>query len=164
MRVGFGRRVFVALTLVGAALPAVTVPAAADPGGCVTLVQQAEGWIDSPDKYMESPRRGDFRQNEPLTVYAEVDHFEMRADQATADGEPLTETMVPVYRAFSLPGLLLQMRNEPLPPEMRQQVTPAWTAIASAWDAWANGDPTKPVPYDAAKQILVDAEGRCNTA
>jgi hypothetical protein len=127
-------------------------------------VQQAEGWIASPDQYMEAPRRGDFRLNEPLTVYAEVDHYEMVTDEATTDGSSLEQTMVPVYRSMSLGGLLLKMRNAPLPPDLRNEVVPAWSAISGAWDAWAGGDSSKPVPYEAAKQILVDAEGRCTTA
>lgn len=164
MQAELRRHVLVALALIGATLPALPAPVAAEPAGCRMLVQQAESWIDSPEKYMESPRKGDYRLNEPLTVYAEVDHYEMVSEDATPDGAALGQTMVPVYRSMSLGGVLLKMRNTPLSADLRSNVVPAWAAISAAWDAWANGDASKPVPYDAAKRILVDAEERCNTA
>src|SRR5438874_4716794 len=109
LMLGFGRRLFVVVALAGTGLWTAPEPAAAEPAGCVMLVQQAESWIATPDRYMEAPRKGDGRLNEPTTVYAEVDHFELVASQSTTDGAPLEETMVPVYRSMTLPGLLLQM-------------------------------------------------------
>jgi hypothetical protein len=136
----------------------------AEPGPCLTLVQEAQSWVSSPDQYMEAPRPGDPSRSEPPIVYAEIDHYELAENETSADGIVLEQKMVPVYRAISLGGVLQRIVTAHMPTGQRAAVVSAVDAIAGAWDAWAKGDPTKPVPYEVARSILVDAEGRCNTA
>ncbi|HZR01405.1 MAG TPA: hypothetical protein VFC93_21570 [Chloroflexota bacterium] len=143
-----------------ALVPAVAspLPAAAQSAGCAQLVRQAETWVATPEQYMPAPRPGDTSKNEPTTVYAEVDHFDV-AMQTDADGAPVAQEEVPVYRAMSLGGVLIRlMHTGGVDPTT---VGEAIGAIGDAWATWANGDATKPVPFDAAQQILADAEQRC---
>jgi hypothetical protein len=158
------QRLFVVVALACAAPFAWPIGVGAEPGQCLSLVHEAQGWLASPERYMEAPRPGDPGREEPPLVYAEIDHYELAENESSAEGIVLEQKMVPVYRAFSLGGVVQRVATTTRPDGKRADVFPAVDAIVGAWDAWAQGDPSKPVPYDVARSILIDAEGRCNTA
>jgi hypothetical protein len=148
-------------TLVSLAAPEA---AGAQAATCRAYVLQAQDWISSPDRYMEAPRLGDPAHEEPALVYAEIDGYEPADPQTTVDGLVLRQTIVPVYRSLSLGGILQRIAAARVPRSQRPAALAAVDAIVGSWDAWANGDATQPVPYEIARAILVDAEGRCTAA